>query len=170
LRIARWILLGVVFFLPRALLHADGGTLRFSERKGPYRIGVFTSPTPLRAGLMDVSVFVQDVASGEPVAAARITVCAAPRDSRGETICQRATTAAATNKLFQAAVFEVHKSGWWDVAIRIEGLDEPLQAHFEMEVGEPLPRLEELAPWIVWPGGAIVLFFVHQWLVRRKSR
>ncbi len=38
----------------------DGGAVRFSGQQGDWRITVFTSPTPLRAGPVDVSVLVQD--------------------------------------------------------------------------------------------------------------
>jgi hypothetical protein len=170
LRNARLLLFALALFYPLAELHADGGAVRLSERRGDYRITVFTSPTPPRAGPVDVSVFVQDAASGEPVAEARITVRATPRDHPGEEICHPATTEAATNKLFQATVFDLPESGWWDVAILVEGLREPIEVHFEMEANEPLPRVWEMAPWIAWPVLAIVLFCVHQWLVRRKSR
>ena len=110
-----------------AMLYADGGAVRCSERRGDYRITVFTSPTPLRAGPVDISVFVQDVASGEPVPQARILVRATPRDHVGETLSHRATTAAATNKLYQAAVFDLPEPGWWDVEIVIEGPGEAIQ-------------------------------------------
>jgi hypothetical protein len=56
------------------------------------------------------------------------------------------------------------------VAIDIEGLREPVVVRFEMTAEEPLPRLGEMTPWIAWPAGAILLFGVHQWLVRRKAR
>ncbi|MGH7222119.1 MAG: hypothetical protein ACRELF_02730, partial [Gemmataceae bacterium] len=166
-----WVLvLAVVLLHPRGMLHADGGAVRLSERHGEYRITVFTSPTPLRAGPIDISVFVQDVASGEPIAATRVTVRATPRHPAGESSYHPATTAAATNKLFQAAVFDLSEAGWWDVEIVIEGLREPIEVSFAMEADKPLPRVWEMAPWIAWPVLVIVLFCVHQGLARRKPR
>ena len=44
----------------------DGGTVRLSRCEGDYRISVFTAPTPFRAGPVDISVLVQDAATGEP--------------------------------------------------------------------------------------------------------
>src|SRR5947207_4622353 len=41
-------------FLSPAVAAADGGTIRLSEQKGNYRITVFTSPTLLRAGPLDI--------------------------------------------------------------------------------------------------------------------
>lgn len=164
----RLLLLAAILLHAHGVLRADGGAVRLSERKGDYRITVFTSPTPLRAGPVDISVFVQDVATGEPIPEARITVRTTPRDHGGETICHPATMEAATNKLFQAAVFDLPEPGWWDVSILVEGLREPIELHFAMEASEPLPRLWELMPWIAWPIVAIMLFCVHQWLVRRN--
>jgi hypothetical protein len=164
------LLFAAVVLQPRGVLHADGGAVRLSERKGDYRITVFTSPTPLRAGPVDISVFVQNAATGEPIPEAGINLRAMPRDRPEATISQRATTEAATNKLFQAAVFDLPEPGWWDVVIIVEGLREQIEVQFEMEADEPLPRFWEMTPWIAWPAAAILLFCVHQWLVRRKSR
>lgn len=159
----------IVLMYPCRMLCADGGTVRLSDQRGDYRITVFTSPTPLRAGPIDISVFVQDLATGEPAAGTRVAVRATPRQPGTDTICQEATTAAATNKLYLAAVFDLTEPGWWDVHILIEGLPEPIEVSFTMEAGHPLPRLGEMAPWIAWPVLAIALFGVHQWLVRRKT-
>ena len=65
-------------FLLAAPARGDGGTVRISERAGPYRVTVFTSPSPLRAGPVDVSVLVQDGETGELATDVRVTVRAAP--------------------------------------------------------------------------------------------
>jgi hypothetical protein len=119
---------------------------------------------------VDISVFVQDASTGEPVPEARITVRATPRDHLEAAIQERATTEVATNKLFQAAVFELPEPGWWEVAVVVDGLRERIEVHFEMQADEPLPHYWEITPWIVWPAAVVLLFCVHQWLVRRKPR
>src|SRR5262245_51794128 len=86
---------------------ADGGTVRLSQRAGGYRITVFTEPTPFRAGPVDVSVLVQDAATGDVVPGAQVTVWAAPSGRGGEAAEHPATTEAATNKLLRAALFEL---------------------------------------------------------------
>ena len=144
--------------------------MRLSERRGEYRITVFTSPTPVRAGLVDISVFIQDASSSEPIPEAGITVHAASRDRPEETISHPATTEAATNKLYQSALFELPEPGWWDVAVVVDGLSERVEVHFALEADEPLPLIGEMTLWIAWPGLAIFLFCVHQWLVRRHPR
>ena len=167
-RLSFLLLFAFVFRFPA--LHADGGAVRFSERRGQHQITVFTAPTPLRSGPVDVSVLIQDAATNEPVADARILVRARPRTHSDDEIRQPATTEAATNKLFQAALFDLPQSGWWDFSIAIEGLGEPMEVCFALETSEPLPRLGETWPWIAWPALAVALFGVHQWLVWRKAR
>ena len=142
--------------------------MRLSQRAGGYQVTVFTSPTPLRAGPVDVSVFVQDAATGECVPEARVTVCLkAPGD--GRVLELPATTEAATNKLFRAAEFQLPEPGWWDVAVAVEGPHGPALVRFGLQAEEPPPRWLDLWPWFGWPAVAVALFGVHQVLARRKA-
>jgi hypothetical protein len=146
---------------------ADGGTVRLRERAGAYQVTVFTAPTPLRAGPVDVSVLVQDAATGECVPEARVTVRLTARGS-GEVLEYPATAEAATNKLLRAAVFQLPEPGWWDVEVAVEGPHGPAVVRFGVEADEPLPRWLELWPWFSWPALAVALFSLHQVLVRRR--
>src|SRR5438445_9925471 len=92
---------------PSSLLRADGGTVRLSEKQGNYRLTVFTAPTPLRAGPVDVSVLVQDATTGEPASDVQVMIQAAWRGSPALAIHHPATTEAATNKLYYAATFDL---------------------------------------------------------------
>ena len=156
-------------FQPPSMLRADGGAIRLSERKGGYQITVFTSPTPFRAGPVDVSVFVLDAGTGEPRPDVCVTVRAAPRDRPAETVSYPATVEAATNKLFRAAVFELSEPGWWDMEVLIEGEGEPVQVRFAVEAAAPTPPWLVLWPWVGWPIGVIALYCVHQFLVARRA-
>src|SRR5207245_564998 len=84
---------------PTSFLRADGGTIRLSERTGGYQVTVFTSPSPLRAGPVDVSVFIQSSSTGELITEARVTVQVAPHGRPEEAVSHPATTVTATNKL-----------------------------------------------------------------------
>jgi hypothetical protein len=157
-----------IFFLLPAVTRADGGTIRLSERHGPFQVTIFTSPTPLRAGPVDVSVLVMDLASGRPIQDAEVTVRAMHLASRGESIVISATSGAATNKLLRAAVFELPAAGTWRIEVDVQSQLGPARVHFEVDVAEPPPRWVSLWPWITWPGLVMVFFGVHQWLVRRR--
>jgi len=154
---------------PSSFLRADGGSVRLSEQKGNYHITVFTAPTPLRAGPVDISVLVQAAATGEPVPEAQVTLKATQRDPPGVAICSPATTEAATNKLFYAATFELPEPGWYALEVSIDGALGQAEARFEMEAAEPLPRWLAMWPWIAWPLLPISLFCIHQLLVRGRS-
>jgi hypothetical protein len=152
----------VALALCPALARADGGTVRVSKRQGPYEITVFTSPTPLRAGPVDVSVFVQDSATGEVVPEVRVLVRATPRNRESEVVSRAATAEAATNKLFRAAVFDLLEPGWWDVEVLVEGNQKTVQVRFDLEAAPPSPRWVSLWPWVTWPVLVIALFCVHR--------
>ena len=158
-----------ILTVPPSGLRADGGTLRVSERAGGYRVTVFTDPTPLRAGPVDVSVFVQDADTGEPAAGVRILVQAAPRGRPDEAVRHAATAEAATNKLFRSAVFELPESGWWDIEATVDGGRGPAHVRFDVEAADRPPSWQAMAPWVGWPALAVLLFAVHQTLVRRKA-
>jgi hypothetical protein len=154
---------------PCALLRADGGAVRLRERSGGYQIAVFTSPTPLCAGPVDVSVLVQDAATGECVPEARVTVHLRARGA-AETREYTATTEAATNKLLHAAVFALPGPGWYDVEVAVDGPRGPALVRLVVQADEPPPRWLELWPWFGWPALAVALFGAHQVLARRRTR
>ena len=143
--------------------------MRLCQQVGDYRLSVFTSPTPFRAGPVDISVLVQDAASGEPVTSARVALRLTARGSRRVLDCP-AISEAATNKLLQAAVFELPESGWWDVEISVDGPHGPARAQFAIEAGEAPPRWLDLWPWFAWPALAVALFGLHRVLVGRRCR
>ena len=72
------VIISVIAAIAPAAAEADGGTVRHSERRGDRSITVFTSPTPLRAGLVDVSVLVLDANTGTPLVDVPVDVPVAP--------------------------------------------------------------------------------------------
>ena len=131
------------------------------EQAGAYQVTVFTSPTPLRAGSVDVSVLVQDAATEECVPDARVTLRLMARGT-GRVLEYPATTEAATNKLLRAAEFQLPEPGSWDVAVAVEGPHGPALVQFEVQADEPLPRWLDLWPWFGWPALAVALFGIHR--------
>jgi hypothetical protein len=164
----RLVLIAFLTLHPSSFLWADGGTMRLSEQKGNYRITVFSAPTLVRAGLVDISVLVQDAATGEPVSGAQVVIKSARRGSPEMAVHHHATTEAATNKLLYAAVFDLPEPGWYSLEVSLNGALGQAQVHFDLEAAEPLPPWLAMAPWVGWPVLAIVLFGVHQLLVRKK--
>jgi hypothetical protein len=160
-------LLPCLIFHPSSLARADGGAVRLRQRAGGYQIAVFTSPTPFRAGPVDVSVLVQDAATEECVPEARVTVCLTATGD-GRLLECPATAAAATNRLFHAAVFELPEPGRWDVEVAVEGPLGRALLRFGIEADVPAPRWLEFWPWFTWPALVVALFSLHQVMIRRR--
>ncbi len=150
-------------------VRGDGGMPRLWEQKGNYRIAVFTAPTPPRAGPVDLSVYVQDAATGKHLPEVRINVELTLEGQPGLTRRYPATAAAATNKLFQAAQFELPAAGRLDVKVHVAGPGGAVLVGFILEAVDPLAPWEIQWPWFTWPALVIVLFVMHQWLAARKG-
>ena len=159
----------VLFVFP-SLAMADGGTIRLSERQGNYRLTVFTAPAPLRAGPVDVSVLIQDATTGEPASDMQVMIKAVWRGSSALAIHHPATTEAATNKLYYAATFDLPEPGWYALEVSVAGAQGEAQVHLELEAADPLPACLALWPWVAWPVVVMLLFSIHEFLVRRRSR
>jgi hypothetical protein len=144
-------------------LHADGGAVRFAGRVGAYRVTVFTAPTPLRAGPVDVSVLVLDADTGEPAPEVPVRVRLTPAGPEGAPIEQEATPQAATNKLFRSALVDLPAAGAWRLNVAVGGA---AAARVELEAAKRLPRWWEMLPWIAWPAAPVVLYALHQVLGR----
>ncbi len=152
-----------------AAVRADGGAVRLVEQQHGCQVSVFTSPHPLRAGAVDFSVLLQDAASGAPVSDATITVRLAPRDRPAPVVVVTATTEAATNKLFRAAMAELDEPGWWEVEVCCETVRGPIEVRFALEASAAMPRLPTLLPWVGWPFVLVLLFGAHRALVWRAT-
>jgi hypothetical protein len=100
---------------------------------------------------------------------ARVVVSLCPRRG-GEVLNCPATAEAATNKLFRAAEFELPAPGRWDAEISVEGPGGPAVVRCELQAEEAVPPWWDVWPWVGWPALAVLLFGVHQGLVRWKRR
>lgn len=152
---------------------ADGGVVRWSGKRDGVELTMFTSPNPLRAGPVDVSVLVQNAETGETIADTDVQVRLTPRDRAAPPIHTVATHADATNKLLQAALVELPAAGRWDVEVECTTATaagtRSNVARFSMEAGPPLPRWLSVWPWFTWPLAAILLFGLHRGLGARHQ-
>jgi hypothetical protein len=165
-----WIVCSVALVLTGARnVRADGGTLRLSQQRAGVQISIFTDPTPLRVGAVDVSVLVQDGRTNAVIREGQVTVrCQFTGDST-EAVAGEATTEAATNKLFRAVRLDIPTPGRWRFEVSLQGSREPVQFAFEAEVAGPRPRWLELAPWIGWPFAVVGLFLMNLFRQTRRA-
>ncbi len=161
--IVGWLVLGI----RSAPALADGGSMRLSELKGGYRITVFSAPTPFRAGPVDLSVLVQDASTGDPLTQVLVTV--RMTKSGGLALEYPATSDAATNKLLQAAQFELPEPGAWNLEVQVRGSRGLAVIAGDVQAVKPWAKWEEIWPWFGWPALPIAIFCLHHVFERRSS-
>ena len=147
--------------------HADGGTVQFRKSVGPFSITVFTTPSPLRSGPVDISLMIQSSDNQQP-----LLDCATEVQLRKEgevSIRSEATHGAAQNKLSYAAQVRVPKSGVWDLDVTIRRGDDSAKVSGAITVAASNPFL--LVYWrsLAIPPILISLFALNQWLKRRRT-
>jgi hypothetical protein len=128
------------------------------------------SPTPLRAGPVDVSVLVQDRDTGRVVANANVEVSLRPSGANLRPLRSFATLDAATNKLFRVALFTLPEPGRWRLSTVVTVDDRRLELETDVEAVAALPHFSDLWFWAGWPAIAIGLFAAHRGLVIRSER
>ena len=84
---------------------------------GPFVITVFTTPTSLRAGPVDISVLVQDREDGQPVLDSEVSVWLR-RDS-GRTVGGQATRAVAQSKLLYCTAVHLPEAWQWVLEVTV---------------------------------------------------
>ena len=126
---------------------------------------MFTSPVPLRAGPADISVFVQNAATHEPVLTALVDV--AVSNELGQRVTRHATREDATNRLMYAALLTLPEPGEWsvDVTVTDGGVSESLS--LTGAVGSARPPWTDHLPWVALPFVCLALFAGHQVLALR---
>jgi hypothetical protein len=147
---------------------ADGGRVVLIERQGDCRISVFTSPDPLRAGPIDISVLIQDAQTGKPIPNAQIFVTLTSTSPPSQIIHAVATNDAATNKLLSAALVDLPAPGEWNIEINCLAQHATFQVHFTIDAGERTYARLDVWPWFTWPASAVILFGIHRRLVWRR--
>jgi hypothetical protein len=140
-----------------AVARADAGAVRASQRQGKLRLTVFSNPTPLRVGLADVSLLVQNVETGEQLYPPAEIELSRPGQT-SPPVRYHATRDSATNKLFQAAQVNLPQAGLWTAAMTIDGPTGKIQFRFDLDVAEELPQWRSLWLWYCWPFLVVALF------------
>jgi len=151
-----------------SMVKADGGTVRCSERRGDLSVTVFTSPAPLCAGPVDVSVLLLDAKTGMPQGDVPIIVEAVSFERQRRRFVRAATIESATNKMMRAADFEL-PAGKWHLDVFVGDASKTSPIGFDADVAESIPSWVDTGLWICWPFLAMGLFVAHQMLAGRRS-
>jgi len=156
---------GWVFLAMAAPLFADGGAVLLHEQHPPFVITVFGSPVPLRAGNVDLSVFVQSSETLEPVLDAEVLIRL--RSSRSE-VKVRATRARSNNHLMYAASAHLDDPGKWDYSVTVKTGSQAVDLTGSFDVSPEPPKLDGYWPYLLLPFCALGVFALHQRLSLRR--
>lgn len=162
------VLLIALAFADLIQAHADGGTVQFQKSAGPFVITVFTTPTPLRAGPVDVSVMIQSREDHQPVFDCQALIQL--RKEGRTSIRSEATRDAAQNKLLYAAQVNVPGSGLWELEAEIRHGNDLVKVAGDISVAPSSSVLVVYWPSLALPPLFISLFVVNQWLKRRSTK
>ena len=160
----------IILLLLAARADGDGGAIQLRQADGPFLVTVFTAPTPLRAGPVDVSVLVQTRAGNDPVLDADVLVTLVSSSGDGSAIRTAATRTQATNKLFYATAVNVPAEGSWELRATVRRGSDVANVGSSIAVAAPLPALLAYWPYLAFPPVAVVVFALHQWLRSRSSK
>lgn len=163
------ILVVLLLLASRRSLLADGGRLRFSKTAGPFLVTLFTTPEPLTPGPADFSVMVQNAKTNDILSDAQIVLTLTSVDHPDQILRAAATHGNATNRLLQAAEFDLpgssSKSSEWKLHINVEqgreaaSLDEPI----EVQAGSRKTML-------VWIFGALPILALFLFVLHQRQR
>lgn len=146
-----------------------GGEVRLMEKTGPFLITVFSDPTPLRVGPVDISVMVQDGDSGRPILDAQVTVQLQQDGAGGPPIITQATRQNATNKLFYAALVNLPAPGLWELQVSTRRQAQAADVMCMVTAGPPWPMPRSWWLYVVLPSAMIGGVALHQWCRRRRG-
>ncbi|MEO6847278.1 MAG: hypothetical protein ABI443_07135 [Chthoniobacterales bacterium] len=165
-------------------IFADGGIVQLQQVSGVYRITLFSEPSPLRAGPVDLSVLVQK--NGDPVLDADVSLhlelakksdvsgsdWRAPcceMDGGSDQMTLQATHNAATNKLLYAAPALLPSAGDWTAKITIKEGDNTMAVSGNMFVQPPAASWVAYLPWLLLPVLGVGFFALVQMAKAKKS-
>ncbi|WP_145216194.1 hypothetical protein [Planctomycetes bacterium TBK1r] len=145
---------------------ADGGKVQLSQAIDGRRITVFTSPTPLTTGPVDISFLVQDEATGQVIHDERISVVCRHLDSN-QTTTTTANHADSTNKVLQSAKLVLSRSGQWEFLINIESAQ---RLSVQVNLAEPAVVDAWFVAVVTFPVAFVGLFLLREWIVENQIR
>ena len=162
------LLIAITVFDCRITAQADGGTVQFERSAGAFVVTVFTTPSPLRAGPVDISLLIQSRENREPALDCQAVVQLNKEGAMS--ISSEATHDTARNKLFYAAQVKVPESGLWDLEAAVTRGADSINVAGPINVATANSAM--LVYWrsLALPPLLISLFVLNQWLKRRRSK
>lgn len=155
-----------LLFAIQSNLWADGGKVQLQTQAGPFLITVFSDPSQVRVGRVDLSVLCQKSEDKSTVLDAKVFVhLTKPGGSEIVEFTLPATHALATNKLLYVAALDLPTPGKWRMRV------DARRGEAEASVSGTLNVLEKepiLATY--WPFFVIIPLFALLFAINRRLR
>jgi len=161
---------------------ADGGVVLARQVVNGLDLTVFASPSPLRAGPVDVSVLVQNPENGQAVLDADVAIAWSSKSSAAPDwlppCCTMddgraaipATRGHSQNQFLYSAIVPIRTSGSSELVlyVNVEGKNALLSC--ELKVLPPRAPAQAYWPFLALPPFAVAGFALHQRLSRKRNR
>jgi len=162
------------------VLHADGGRVLAEKHAGAYRVVLFGNPSPLRAGLVDLSLFLEQAEKRGPVLDAVVSFrlnklsrptpelawkgagCVTP----GQAV--PASQGHAGNGLLYSAVLRIPEPGLWEVGVSISRDGKTDLVSFELPFDRAIPPMLTWWPVVALMPLGILIYIWRGYLLKKR--
>ena len=147
--------------------HADGGRLQMRQAAGPFVVSLFSTPESLAVGPADLSVMVEEQASGEVLLDADVVIILTSEDGGSAPVIAHLSHAHATNRLLQDAVVQLPHAGHWHAVIHVREAGRDATTSTVLTVANYSARRGTVWFFAILPICAVALF---AWVQLAKQR
>ncbi|QHN02588.1 hypothetical protein FTO74_03780 [Granulicella sp. WH15] len=155
----------LLFVMPA---HGDGGRVQMHASAGPYMVTLFSTPDTLTTGPADLSIGVEDAATGEFItdAEVRLTLNQLDAAPANKIVAQTAHGSSARG-ILQAAQITFPRPGRWRITIDVNRKGRTGQCTTDLTVGTAHQQTYEIWATVSTPLLICLLFVIHE---RRKRQ
>ena len=160
-----WSCLSLILILLATLAgiaRADGGVVMCQRTSGPFTITVFSTEMPLRPGLADLSVLLEQPDEHSPILDGEVFF--ELTHETGMSIRAEATRSQARNKLLYCSLIDLPLAGHWKMTVRARRGHDRAEVLQDLSVAAPQPVF--LSYWKLFALPVVIglLFITNQWL------
>lgn len=163
----RRLLVALVLAGAAVAAHADGGRLQMRQAAGPFVVSLFTTPESLAVGPADLSVMVEEQASGEVLLDADVVVELTSEDAGSPPVTAHLSHAHATNRLLQDAVVQLPHAGRWHAVLHVRDAGREASVSTDLTVANYSARRGTVWFFAILPICVVALF---AWVQVAKQR
>jgi hypothetical protein len=166
----RWycrLLIVILLSTLAGIARADGGVVMCQRTSEAFTITVFSTEMPLRPGLADLSVLLEQAGEHSPILDGEVLF--ELTHETGMIIRAQGTRSQARNKLLYCSLIDLPLPGHWKMSVRARRGNDSAEVLQDLSVASPEPLLLSYWKLIAFPPTVIILFVMNQWLRGRRS-